>query len=194
MYQIFTDYKPSGIADTEPPAQPEFPPLPPILMASYMTVLYVVSNLPSTILSAFSFVAAAIMTLTPSVIISLAYRVFVLYVSARIIPAIRESGARSLLREPSLEDSDEAGQILGFLTWFSPSILISVYTSLLMQHFATTNGESASDGWWTIGGDHASGNVWRWINVACTMVLYAIELTLAREDETSQLTSHWKVD
>lgn len=81
------------------------------------------------------------MTITPSVIISLAYRVFVMYASTRIIPAVRASGARALSQEPSLEDSDGAGQLLGLLSWFSPSILIAVYTSLLMQHFASVNGD-----------------------------------------------------
>lgn len=179
----------------EPPSQPALPPLPPIIMASYTTLMHALSTLPSTVHSAFSFVVAAIMTITPSVLISLAYRVFVMYAAARIIPAVRESGARALTQDPSLDDDDEAGRVLGFLSWFSPSILIAVYTSLLMQHFASSsnNGDAAGE-WWTSQGGDAGGNLWRWINLAATMGLYAIELNLGRADDDGRLTSHWKSD
>lgn len=132
------------------------------------------------------------MTITPSVIISLAYRVFVMYASTRIIPAVRESGARALSQEPSLEDSDGVGQALGFISWFSPTILIAVYTGLLMQHFASTSGNGNGE-WWTSQGGHAGGNVWRWANLGMTMLLYALELHMGRNEQDG-LTSHWKVD
>ena len=151
------------------------------------------STLPSTIHSAFGFIVAAIMTITPSVIISLAYRVCVFYASTRIIPAVRESGARALTQEPSLEDSDGVGQVLGLLSWFSPSILISVYTGLLMQHFASASGNGGNGDWWSSQGGDAGGNVWRWLNLGMTMLLYAVELYMGMGDEHN-LTSHWKVD
>lgn len=163
-------------------------------MASYSTLVYVLSTLPSTIHAAFNFLTAAFSTITPSVLISLAYRLFVLYASTRIIPAIRESGARALSQEPSLEDSDGAGQVLGFLSYFSPSILVAVYTSLLMQHFASTSLEGTDGEWWTRQGGDAGGNVWRWINVGGTMALYALELYLGKEDIDGGLTGHWKAD
>ncbi|EOD47919.1 ICE2 domain-containing protein [Neofusicoccum parvum] len=195
IYQIFTDYQPSEQLQNQPPAQPALPPLPPIIMASYTTLMHALSTLPSTVHSAFNFIVAAIMTITPSVLISLAYRVFVMYAAARIIPAVRESGARALTQDPSLDDDDEAGRVLGFLSWFSPSILIAVYTSLLMQHFASSsnNGDGAGE-WWTSQGGDAGGNLWRWINLAATMGLYAIELNLGRADDDGRLTSHWKSD
>jgi hypothetical protein len=194
VYQIFTDYQPSASSKASAPSnQPALPPLPPIIMASYTTLMHALSTLPSTIHSAFNFVVAAIMTITPSVIISLSYRLFVMYASARIIPAVRESGARALSQEPSLEDSDEAGRLLGLISWFSPSVLIAVYTSLLMQHFASTGGDRP-DAWWSIQGGDAGGNLWRWINLASIMALYAIELYLGKEDDDSRLTSHWKMD
>ncbi|KAF1987872.1 ICE2-domain-containing protein [Aulographum hederae CBS 113979] len=195
IYQIFTDYQPSHPAETmSPPSQPALPPLPPIIMASYSTLMHALSTLPSMVHSASSFLVAAVMTITPSVIISLAYRVFVMYASARIIPAVRESGARALSQEPSLDDDDEAGRLLGFLTWFSPSILIAVYTSLLMQHFASTSGDGGPGEWWTSQGGDAGGNFWRWINLAATMGLYTLELYLGRADDENRLTSHWKID
>ena len=196
IYQIFTDYQPSYPAERIPPPSQaaDFPPFPPIIMASYTTLLQALSVLPSTLQATFNFVAAALSTITPSVIISLAYRLFVLYASTRIIPAVRESGARALSQEPSLEDPDGAGQILGLLSWFSPSILIAVYTSLLMQHFASTGGEGVNGDWWTSQGGDAGGNHWRWINVAGTMAMYALELYLGKEDIDGGLTGHWKAD
>ena len=196
IYQIFTDYQPSYPAEpaSAPSQAADFPPFPPIIMASYTTIRQALSVLPSAIHAAFSFIIAALSTITPSVIISLAYRLAVFYASTRIIPAIRESGARALSQEASLEDSDGAGQILGLLSWFSPSILIAVYTSLLMQHFASTNGEGVNGDWWKSQGGDTGGNVWRWINVAGTMALYALELYLGKDDLNDELTTHWKAD
>ena len=194
MYQIFTDYQPAiDATKVMPPPQPDFPPLPPIIMASYTTLTQMLSALPSTMHSAFNFVVAAIMTITPSVIISLAYRVCVMYASTRIIPAVRESGARALSQEPTLEDSDGVGQLLGLVSWFSPSILISVYTGLLMQHFASASGSGSPGDWWMNQGGDAGGNIWRWLNLGMTMLLYAVELYMGMGDENN-LTSHWKVD
>jgi hypothetical protein len=199
IYQIFTDYLPSSeaaaAAAASAPAQPDFPPLPPVIMASYSTLMHILSTLPSAVHSSFTFLHAAFQTITPSVIISLAYRIFVFYAATRIIPAVRESGARTFSEEPSLEDSDGANMFLGLLSWFSPSILIAVYTSLLMQHFSTQSADGSNGEWWTMqGGGDAGGNVWRWINAAATMALYALELYLGKEDMEGSLTGHWKTD
>lgn len=193
IYQIFTDYLPTSPETVEPPSQPEFPPFPPIIMASYSTLIYVLSTLPSAVHSGFTFLYAAFQTVTPSIIISLAYRIFVFYAATRIIPAVRESGARALSQEPSLDDADGAGKIMGLLSWFSPSILIAVYTSLLLQHFSAS---SVGDphGWWVMQAGAGGGDIWRWINVTGTMGLYALELYLSKEDMEGSLTGHWKTD
>ncbi|OAX80172.1 hypothetical protein ACJ72_05497 [Emergomyces africanus] len=200
IYQIFTDYQSSSTTSvTEPPSSPtqttEFPPLPPIIMASYTTLMHALSTLPSIIHAAFNVVSAAFSAVTPSVLISLTYRLFVFYASTRIIPAVREAGARALSQEASLEDSDGAGRFLGLLSWFSPSILIAVYTSLLMQHFASTSQAMGGEGeWWSNRGE-GGGNFWRWINLGCTMALYAVELWIGKHDDIDGgLTGHWKSD
>ncbi|KAL4759580.1 ICE2 family protein [Aspergillus foveolatus] len=198
IYQIFTDYQPSYPVEqpVQSPSQAgDFPPLPPIIMASYTTLMHALSLLPSIIHAAFNMITAVFSAVTPSVLISLTYRILVLYASTRIIPAVREAGARALSQEASLDDSDAAGQFLGFLSYFSPSILISVYTSLLMQHFATTSQAMGGSGqWWSTQGA-GGGNLWRWINLACTLALYAIELWLgAADDLDSGLAGHWKTD
>ncbi|OGM43741.1 ICE2 family protein [Aspergillus bombycis] len=197
IYQIFTDYQPCYPVEQVPsPAQAgDFPPLPPIFMASYTTLLHALSLLPSIIHAAFNVISAVFGAVTPSVLISLAYRICVLYASTRIIPAVRESGARALSQEASLDDSDAAGQFLGLLSYFSPSILIAVYTSLLMQHFASTSQAMGGNGEWWSSQRGGGGNLWRWINLACTMALYAVELWLGENDDLdSGLASHWKTD
>ncbi|KIY01194.1 uncharacterized protein Z520_02746 [Fonsecaea multimorphosa CBS 102226] len=201
IYQIFTDYKPNvphseaGMASSAP----DFPPFPPIIMSSYTALMAALSSLPGALVNALDFVAAAFKAVTPSVLISLGYRLFVFYSSTRIIPAINESGATGLSMEPSLEDSNAANQFLAFLSWFSPSILIAVYTSLLMQHFATTMGGYAPGltetigAWWSGNGQPVTnGNLWKWVNLVGTMSLYAIELWLGKEDDMNG--DHWKVD
>ena len=202
IYQIFTDYLPSSeaaaqAAQAAADSQPDFPPLPPIIMASYSTLVHLLSNLPTAVHSGFTFLHAAFQTITPSVLISLAYRIFVFYAATRIIPSVRDSGARGLVEDTHLDEEDGAGWFLGIMSWFSPSILVAVYTSLLMQHFSILSENGQAEEWWTMSqGGHAAagGNVWRWINVCATMGLYAIELYLGKEDTDGSLTGHWKTD
>ena len=203
IYQIFTDYQPSNprrAGAGQPPNlmdEDDFPPLPPIIMASYTTILQALSSLPSTIHSAFGFMYAAVRTITPSVIISLVYRLTVLYSAARIIPAVRESGSQALSSaapSDSLEDSEESvGTLMGFLSYFSPSILIAVYTSLLMQHFASASSDHPGE-WWTSQGGEGGGNISRWINLAGVMALYAVELYLGKGYGDDYGNGHWKMD
>ena len=129
----------------------------------------------------------------------LGYRLFVFYASTRIIPAVNENGPRGLSMEPTLEDTNAANQFLAFLSWFSPSILVAVYTSLLMQHFATTMGgyspglTGTIGAWWNGNGRPGmDGNLWKWVNLVGTMALYAVELWLGKEDDID--SGHWKVD
>ncbi|KAI5462091.1 ICE2 protein [Mariannaea sp. PMI_226] len=186
VYQIFTDYLPSDHTahPDQASSQPEIPPLPPIIMASYSTFLHMLGSLPTALHSALALLYAAFQTITPSVIISLTYRLLVFYCATRIIPSIRNSGARAIIEEPDWEDSETANKLLSFLSWFSPSILIAVYTSLLLQHFSTSD----ADGWTLRGGD-VGGSTWQWTNVGLTMVLYAVELYLGSDEH-----DHWKVD
>lgn len=188
VYQIFTDYLPSDASnqgEDQASSQPDIPPLPPIIMASYSTFLHVLGNLPYPFHSSLGLLYAAFQTITPSVIISLTYRLFVFYCATRIIPSVRDLGARAMLHEPEFEDSETASKVLGFLSYFSPSILISVYTSLLLQHFSTSEGP---DGWTLRGGD-VGGSTGRWTNVGLTMVLYGVEMYLSTDEQ-----DHWKVD
>jgi hypothetical protein len=201
LYQIFTDYKPNAPAAEAAATriEPDFPPFPPIIMSSYHSLLQALTMMPDFAVTSLSFISAAFAAVTPSVIISLGYRLFVFYASTRIIPAINESGAQGLSLEPELEDSNAGNKFLTFLSWFSPSILISVYTSLLMQHFATTMGgyspglTGTIGAWWNGNGQPGmDGNLWKWVNLVGTMALYAVELSITKDEDLDG--RHWKVD
>lgn len=188
VYQIFTDYLPSEHTDgpgDHASAQPDVPPLPPIIMASYSTFLHMLGDLPDAMHSSLALLYAAFQTITPSVIISLAYRLLVFYCATRIIPSVKDSGAQAMMQEPDWDESETANALMNFISWFSPSILIAVYTSLLLQHFSTSEGP---DGWTLKSGD-IEGRVWQWINVGLTLSLYGVELYLGKDEQ-----DHWKVD
>lgn len=192
VYQIFTDYKPAN----PPPAleKAEFPPFPPMVMDSYeQLVQNLRAFLPHFLQQIWTFTVSAYSTVTPSVIVSLAYRLFVFYGSTRIIPAIRSSGGGHELNQvPSVKDREAMSRIAGFFAWYSPSILVAVYTHLLLQHFEVVGGNGLAAGWIT--GVPVGGHVWRWVNIGATMLLYAFELVLGDQEGNEALTSHWKTD
>lgn len=164
----FTDYKPNNPIPEPASTKPEFPPFPPLIMASYEQLASSVAYLvPITITHFFSFVIGVFTAVTPSVIISLAYRLFVFYASTRIIPAVRENGARGIEQSPSMNDEEASSRFVSFLSQYSPSILVGVYTHLLMQHFAMLE-----SGVLSIAGFKLplpmEGHLWRWINMGTT--------------------------
>ncbi|KAF8474932.1 ICE2-domain-containing protein [Kalaharituber pfeilii] len=195
IYQIFTDYKPNNPIPPEIVAtKPEFPPFPPIIMESYAQLASSLAYfVPITISQFFSFVWNVISAITPSVIISLAYRLFVFYSSTRIIPAVRENGARGLEQSPSMNDEEASSRFVSLLSQYSPSILVGVYTHLLMQHFALIDLGVAKVGGYTLSFP-GGGNLWRWVNIGTTMTLYGVELALGDGDGESSVTSHWKTE
>lgn len=194
IYQIFTDYKPNHPVPESPPTKAEFPPFPPIIMESYAQLASSLAYfVPMTITHVFTFIMDVFTAVTPSVIISLAYRLFVFYSSTRIIPAVRENGARGIEQSPAMDDEEASSRFVSLLSQYSPSILVGVYTHLLMQHFAMMEAGVPS-----IAGFKLSlpmeGHLWRWINIGTTMILYGVELTLGDVDGESSVTSHWKTE
>ncbi|KAF3198922.1 hypothetical protein TWF106_005318 [Orbilia oligospora] len=202
MYQIFTDYKPNNPPEIS--EKPDFPPLPPFIISSVSNISEsILQVLPLAITSAFIFIRSALDTIPPSVLVSLAYRLFVLNASTKIIPAVREG--KSLSMEDENEDDPGSGGTTRFLTFirsFSPVAMITVYTNLLMMHFEAMRGGElgiavGKMGWinmliWTPLG----AEIWRWVNVLATLALYSFELCQAQADDEdgTTLTSHWKTD
>src|SRR4051812_26123211 len=141
MYQIFTDYKPNNPPDAS--QKPDFPPLPPVIISSVSAISESLFQiLPFAITSAFTFLRSALDTIPPSVLVSLAYRLFVLNASTKIIPAVRD-GKSLNIKEEEEEDDGKSGSTTRFLTFirsFSPVAMITVYTNLLMMHFEAMRG------------------------------------------------------
>lgn len=68
--------------------------------------------------------------------------------------------------EQRAAEKDGMARIAGVFTWYSQTILIAVYTHLLLQHFEVVGGNGLAAGWVT--GVPVGGHVWRWINVGAT--------------------------
>ncbi|EPS35713.1 hypothetical protein H072_10841 [Dactylellina haptotyla CBS 200.50] len=205
MYQIFTDYKPNNPADAS--QKPDFPPLPPFILSSVSAIsdsLFQV--LPLALTSSFIFIRSALDTIPPSVLVSLAYRLFVLNASTKIIPAVRDGKSLSVSDDDEEAEDDELSggttRFLNFIRSFSPVAMITVYTNLLMMHFEAMRGGElgiavGKMGWvnmliWTPLG----AQIWRWVNVLATLALYSFELCQAQADDEDGMTvtSHWKTD
>ncbi|BFZ61796.1 hypothetical protein YB2330_002872 [Saitoella coloradoensis] len=191
IYMVCTDFQPAGAPHraANPDGKSEFPPFPPLIMESYASVAAsLASALPDAFFRSFDFVSAAANTITPSVVTSLIYRIIVLAAATRIIPALREA-SRSLSASPSSSDLEPSSRLMNFFITYSPSILIAVYTHLVMQHFGMIE-----HGPKVLGIAVGSGQAWRWINCFATLALYAGELVLGDEEMGVDLVEHWKVE
>lgn len=199
IYQIFTDYQASAFLQSTSSSSSTaaaFPPLPPIIMESYSTISHALSTLPSIIQAGFNGICAAFSAISPSVLISLGYRLLIFYAATRVIPAIRRASANFFSNNGLSEDLDGPNRLFMFLSWFSPSILIAVYTSLLLQHFnAVSEAENMTshDGSFYSQITGPRGSIfWRWINVALTMILYAVEIAIGKDQ--ADFSDHWKTE
>ena len=63
-------------------------------------------------------------------------------------------------------DREVMSRIAGFFGWYSPCILVAVYTHLLLQHFEVVGGNGLAASWIT--GVPVGGHVWRWVNIGAT--------------------------
>lgn len=119
-----------------------------------------------------------------SIVINLCFRVFIFYSATRIIPAVQRKNNAETTRSRN---------IMKALYWFSPCIVIAMYTNLLLQY----SGELESNlcVWGCdifsniankfINGDNTSGvdkvemnswGFWNWCNIFWTIFIYGCEL------------------
>ncbi|KAK9369531.1 ICE2-domain-containing protein [Lipomyces kononenkoae] len=217
LYETFTDFQPSH-AYIDAIAKPAFPPFPPIIVESYATIVSsLASTVPGSFSTTFDFILAAMSTITPSIVVSLAYRLLVLFATTQIIPALREpSGMEnrpppqhranhhhanhhsSANHENSViiddDDDDELAEDKGtgftpFVTAYMPVVLIAVYSHLLMQHFGYLSKTTN-----LFGLEVESWQLWSWVNCAVTLSLYASETIYGKESRGDSLTRHWKIE
>lgn len=142
-------------------------------------------NVPNSFQTIIEFLIATSKTITPSILINLAYRIAVFYSATRIIPALKNP-------VPSTKS-------MRLIYLFSPCIIIAVYTHLMMQYSNELDEELCIWGWWI---DQARSNAgdqvqiivhpwqfWNWINMFSTLCVYAFEIFGEQSEE-----DHWKVE
>ncbi len=142
-------------------------------------------NVPNSFQTIIEFLIATSKTITPSILINLAYRIAVFYSATRIIPALKNP-------VPSTKS-------MRLIYLFSPCIIIAVYTHLMMQYSNELDEELCIWGWWidqakNNGGDQVQIIVhpwqfWNWINMFSTLCVYAFEIFGEQSEE-----DHWKVE
>ncbi|CCE62496.1 hypothetical protein TPHA_0C03440 [Tetrapisispora phaffii CBS 4417] len=140
-------------------------------------------NVPSSINDLIQITAQmAVDSISPAIIINLSFRLMIFYSATRIIPAIQR------------RTKPDAHDLTGFMSavyWFSPCMLIAMYTHLILQfsgelkkNICLWNCEnwlsSSSDVKSTNLGDNSiivdSWSFWNWCNIFWTIIIYASEL------------------
>jgi hypothetical protein len=189
---------------TNSPSNPsvDIPPLPPVIISGYTNIVATVAELiPQGFVTVFDVFKGAFSTITPSIVVSLAYRLGVFYAATRIIPAL-DTGSRRKSKPHS------KSKTLIFLIYaYAPCIIIGVYTHLLMHHFgilssATTNLNNISpqsqllDWLCQLYSDpQISWQFWGWINMFTTLALYWLELVYGKPSNGEVLMdNHFKQD
>lgn len=108
LYFTFTDFQSSFSAETflyffASSTRPDIPPLPPVIINGYTNLVSNIASLaPTAFKTVFQFLHGAVSTVTPSVFVSLSYRLAVFWASTRIIPAVHQVSAHALSRTQSM--------------------------------------------------------------------------------------------
>lgn len=158
----------------------------PIIVNDSLTHLFsfLTLNVPNSFQTIIEFLIATSKTITPSILINLAYRIAVFYSATRIIPALKNP-------VPSTKS-------MKLIYLFSPCIIIAVYTHLMMQYSNELGQELCIWGWWyenkNLNDDQVQIIVhpwqfWNWINMFSTLSVYALEIFGEQSEE-----DHWKVE
>lgn len=96
LYFTFTDFQSSITASSflyffSSSSRPDIPPLPPIIINGYTNLVSTVAALvPASFKTVFQFLQGAVSTVTPSVFVSLSYRLTVFFAATRIVPAVHD--------------------------------------------------------------------------------------------------------
>lgn len=114
-------------------------------------------------------------SLSPAVIVNLCFRILIFYSATRIIPALQRS---------SYKEQRQSRRILKLLYWYSPCVLIAMYTHLILQYSGELKRELCLWGCtsnWFGSKDQPrivtdSWSFWNWCNIFWTVLVYANEL------------------
>ncbi|EDO16737.1 hypothetical protein Kpol_1003p42 [Vanderwaltozyma polyspora DSM 70294] len=119
-------------------------------------------------------VRMAIDSVSPAIIINLCFRLMIFYSATRIIPAIQKR---------TRSETRKIRGIMKALYWYSPCILIAMYTHLILQYSGELKKDLClwgCDSTW-FGEDQERINVdawsfWNWCNIFWTIIIYGSEL------------------
>ncbi|BGP57405.1 hypothetical protein JCM8202v2_005046 [Rhodotorula sphaerocarpa] len=142
------------------------PPLPPVVLQSLDAVRKAVSQ---TFGAGVEFVVAASSAVPFSVLVTLFYRVAVLYAATRIVLNLkRQTGGYGREEEERrrLSEEEPAARVMTIALAYARPLLIAVYTHLLVLSLSSHDQV-----------------VWRWGNVFLVQLLWAIEIRLGGQQE-----------
>ncbi|CCD23386.1 Ice2p NDAI_0B03520 [Naumovozyma dairenensis CBS 421] len=113
-------------------------------------------------------------SVSPAVVINLCFRVLIFYSATRIIPALQRRNDSELKK---------SRRIMKILYWYSPCVLIAMYTHLILQYSGELKKDLCLWGCnlkWLIPNQPElivdSWGFWNWCNIFFTIIIYASEL------------------
>ncbi|CAI7238553.1 BTE_collapsed_G0026660.mRNA.1.CDS.1 [Saccharomyces cerevisiae] len=113
-------------------------------------------------------------SVSPAIVINLCFRVLMFYSATRIIPALQRKNDKQLRK---------SRRIMKGLYWYSPCILIAMYTHLILQYSGELKKDlciwGCSEKWFGVDQPEIivdSWGFWNWCNIFCTILVYATEL------------------
>ncbi|CDO55260.1 similar to Saccharomyces cerevisiae YIL090W ICE2 Integral ER membrane protein with type-III transmembrane domains [Geotrichum candidum] len=115
LYYTFTDFQSSITASSflyffSSSSRPDIPPLPPVIINGYTNLVSTVAALvPASFKTVFQFLQGAVSTVTPSVFVSLFYRLAVFFAATRIVPIVHNV---SQSRRNSISVSEPAEPVI----------------------------------------------------------------------------------
>ncbi|KAH3667890.1 hypothetical protein WICMUC_005168 [Wickerhamomyces mucosus] len=133
-------------------------------------------NVPNSFQTIIEFLINASKTMTPAILINLAFRVSVFYSATRIIPTLSNTNKTQ-------------SSIMRYVYAFSPCVVIAIYTHLMMQYSNELDEEFIVWGWWNLEDHGIIVNpwlFWNWINMFTTLGLYCIELLSETDEEINE--------
>ncbi|GME70081.1 unnamed protein product [Ambrosiozyma monospora] len=151
-------------------------------------VKFFVENFSKSFESLWDFLKISISNLTFSIIIQLAYRISVFFAATKIIPILN----------PVKETSRASMRFIKLIYLYSPCIIITVYTNLMIQYNDELDDQNQFWNWLVMKMSKSATETngvhpwqfWNWTNIFSVLLLYFLELT-SHDPDDSSLTDHW---
>ncbi|AQZ10367.1 ICE2 (YIL090W) [Zygosaccharomyces parabailii] len=113
-------------------------------------------------------------SVSPAIVVNLFFRVLIFYSATKIIPALQRKDDRQL---------NNSRRIMNLLYWYSPCILIAMYTHLILQYSGELNRDLCLWGCNSLWPFATSPKIvvdswgfWNWCNIFWTILVYGSEL------------------